>query len=192
MLIANLCHFGSVLLLFRLGTATVQSERKPVVPLITAILHILSPAGIFLCAPYTEAPFSFMNMAGMLLYVQAHESDRGHHPQSYLRDLCLLGSGICFAIATLLRSNGLLSGILFLWDVAQFALRLLTDQPSVADVRRLMVTCVAGTLLAVGFAGPQFLAYKEYCTASISNPELRSWCTRAIPSIYSWVQSHYW
>jgi phosphatidylinositol glycan class V len=43
-------------------------------------------------------------------------------------------------------------------------------------------------LVGIGFAAPQVVAYIEYCTGGKSRP----WCTRLIPSIYSWVQDHYW
>jgi phosphatidylinositol glycan class V len=36
------------------------------------------------------------------------------------------------------------------------------------------------------------LAYKEYCESSGTDQGRRPWCNYWIPSIYSWVQSHYW
>lgn len=97
-----------------------------------------------------------------------------------------------FASATLVRGNGLLSGLIYLCDVASFLPRIMTMQLSGHEVRRLVVTCVAGIFVAIGFISPQFLAYKEYCVTDSSIVTARPWCDRKIPSIYTWVQSTYW
>ncbi|KAF2739612.1 GPI mannosyltransferase 2 [Polyplosphaeria fusca] len=191
-LVANACHLASCFILFYLAKAIVNGPRSKTVPFIATVLHILSPAGLFLCAPYTEAPFSLFNMLGMLLYVQAHNSRKRVATWGFQQDALLVASGLSFAAATLFRSNGLLSGLLFIWDVAQYLPRVRDRQLTLSEVRRLMVTCLAGSLLAVGFVGPQLLAYREYCTATASGPGLRPWCANTVPSIYSWVQSHYW
>jgi phosphatidylinositol glycan class V len=58
------------------------------------------------------------------------------------------------------------------------------------NTRRLPATIIAGLLVALGFAIPQFIAYREFCSAS--DVDKRPWCHKLPPSIYSWVQSHYW
>ena len=128
-------------------------------------------------------------MAGMLCYA---ESKVSANPSSInAREVAFtLSSGFFFAVATTVRSNGLLSGLIFLYDVARYLPQLLSMRLSVHDVCRIIVTCVSGVLIAISFIGPQYLAYKDFCI--VSNSMVRPWCEKKIPSIYSWVQSYYW
>lgn len=156
---------------------------------VSASLHIISPAGLFLSAPYAESSFSFMNFAGFYVYgysFQAHKMDR-----TSLRDTFLVFSGIFFGVATTFRSNGLLSGSIFCFDVCECAINILRFRHLAKNLRRLLFLVVAGCFAGIGFLFPQFLAYREFCTA----PDIWQqppWCTKRIPSIYTWVQKHYW
>ncbi|RMZ67637.1 GPI mannosyltransferase 2 [Pyrenophora seminiperda CCB06] len=188
--VSNVCHLVSVLVLYRLLTLVLDPQRRQIIPFIATVLHILTPASLFMCAPYSEAMFSFLNFTGMLFYAQSRiraETEKS----SFGEDLLKISSGLLFAIATLMRSNGLLSGTIFLYDVARYLPHLMSAQLSIHDVRRVTVTCVAGALIALGFVGPQYLAYVEFCYRG-NGAETRSWCEKSLPSIYSWVQSHYW
>jgi phosphatidylinositol glycan class V len=134
--------------------------------------------------------FSLLNFAGMLLYAQSQTmADTGI--TSMQEDLQKLGSGVCFAAATLMRSNGLLSGTIFLYNIANYLPLVMSAQLSIHEVRRVTVTCVAGCLIALAFLGPQYLAYAEFCNQG-SGTGTRPWCDKTFPSVYSWVQSHYW
>ena len=97
-------------------------------------------------------------------------------------------SGICIGLSAMMRSNGILGGLLFASD----ALKAIRQPAKLFQDRIAFVafaaTICAGTLVAIGFAAPQVVAYMEYCTGGNTRP----WCTETIPSIYSWVQSHYW
>jgi phosphatidylinositol glycan class V len=189
-IISNVCHLLSVLVLYRLLTLVVEPQRRQIIPFLATVLHILTPASLFMCAPYAEAPFSLLNFAGMLLYAQSQAlAETGM--SSVQEDLQKLGSGLCFAAATLMRSNGLLSGVVLLYDVARYLPLIVSAQFSIHDVRRATVTCVAGGLIALAFLGPQVLAYAEFCNRD-SGSGTRPWCDKNFPSIYSWVQSHYW
>jgi GPI mannosyltransferase 2 len=188
--LSNLCHLLSSLVLYKLLTKTDTRPHQHRVAFVAAILHILTPASLFMSAPYTESIFSLLNFAGMLQYVQATITVRASGSKIY-EDLCKLSSGLLFGLATLMRSNGLLSGLLFVYDVGRYVPRAVSMQLTTHDMRRVLVTTMAGTMIAVGYILPQYLAYREYC---VHSPSLEGppWCSRTIPGIYTWVQSHYW
>ena len=165
--------------------------RKRQLAFATACLHIFSPAGLFLSAPYGEATFAFASFLGCLCYVKAAENRHHTFADAYQLDACLtIAAGLCFGLATMLRTNGLLYGIIFAWDVILTLprLRYILRNRDLEEITRLSATFIAGTLIAVGFALPQAVAYQEYCTAGKSRP----WCTALTPSIYSFVQKEYW
>lgn len=184
--IAHFSHLLSVLALFSL-TRTVFPGSHTRFAYVTAILHILSPAGLFLSAPYAESSFSFLSFSGCLLLAKG-SVDVGR--TSAGTDLLVLLSGIVFGIATTFRSNGLLNGLLFLQEALQ-ALLLFRHGFQISIVRRLAATGLGGMSIAVGFLLPQYIAYREYCEASTTHI-LRPWCERTPPSIYTFVQDHYW
>jgi phosphatidylinositol glycan class V len=186
-IISHVCHLLSVLVLYRLLTVVLEPRQRPAIPFIAAVLHILTPASLFMSAPYAEAIFSLFNFTGMLIYAQVKSMADAQKP-SIQQDIGMLSSGLFFAAATLMRSNGLLSGSIFLYDVATYLPGTLSAQLSMSDVRRIIVSCAAGTLIGLGFAGPQYLAYARFCSGGESRP----WCEKTPPSIYSWVQSQYW
>nr|POE47109.1 gpi mannosyltransferase 2 [Quercus suber] len=196
-LISNLSHLLAVLVLYRLIYEVVPASpiRKRLLAFTTAGLHIISPAGVFLCAPYGESTFALFNFLGMLSYVfaaQARFSDAQHakvprHARMQEASWTVT-AGLCFAIASTIRGNGLLSGIMFAWDVVARIPMLPKIVRSVDEMLRIAPTLLAGALLALGFAFPQIVAYLEYCTTTVPRP----WCSAFPPSIYSFVQSHYW
>jgi phosphatidylinositol glycan class V len=166
-----------------------DQQRKQEIAFTTACLHTVSPAGLFLSAPYGESTFAFTTFLGILCYVRAQEQRLLPTQQSHFLQNAAwtVLSGFCFALSTLFRSNGLLHGTIFLFD-ALASLRALLSTRSTSKLTHLLSTILAGSLLAVGFALPQAIAYFQYCTPEPSRP----WCSYTIPSIYSWVQKHYW
>lgn len=140
-------------------------------------------------APYAEAPFSLLNMTGMLCYARSKRAAQCGHA-AFKEDVYKLGSGALFALATLMRSNGLLSALILLYDSTGYFLRIFLGQLNYDDVRRLVVSSMSGLFVFCGFVGPQYVAYQQFCGGS--NPDHRLWCDQSVPSIYSWVQSHYW
>ncbi|KAH7092999.1 GPI mannosyltransferase 2 [Paraphoma chrysanthemicola] len=189
-LVSNVCHLLSVLILYRLLTITSGSRQRRQIAFVGAILHVLTPASLFLSAPYAEALFSLLNLTGMLLYAQS-KSRADEQPPSLHEDALKLSSGILFAAATMMRSNGLLSGLILLYDAARYIPRIASMQLTLHDVRRIIVTVVAGCFIIPGTVWPQYLAYRRFCVG-ISTSETPPWCKKTIPSVYSWVQSRYW
>ncbi|KAJ5168349.1 GPI mannosyltransferase 2 [Penicillium canariense] len=189
MVLSHVAHYLSVLALYRLS-ANIFGHATPTQKLIcvlSAALHIISPAGAFLSAPYGEPIFSFLNISGYYLYTSSLIAE--HNRAVFLRDLRVLTAAVFFAIASVVRSNGILSGFLFAYDAAMLAWATLTQGPSSYNARRLAVLVVGGCITAMGMVVPQILAYRIYCTGE---GHLRPWCSWPLPSIYSWVQSYYW
>lgn len=206
-LLANISHLLSVFVLHRLALALPLGKKgnAPDFAFVAATLHILSPGGLFLSAPYAESTFSLLNFLGQLFFVSSYSSSS--KSSDIRNNLFLILSGVCFGLSSAVRGNGLLSGILLLYDACLWAATVLNrigipilsskiipaifrdamqDFPS----RRVPATIVAGLLVAIGFATPQYVAWGDYCIAGIANK--RPWCDRIPPSIYSWVQKEYW
>jgi phosphatidylinositol glycan class V len=183
-------HMSTITILFRLLNKLTGKPDGGPVSFIACILHIASPAGIFLVSPYAESLFATMNFLGMLCYARARFEAGSARKQTVRQDIFLISSGTFFALATLVRSNGLFSGLIFLSDLLVCVPSILKNRLSRNELRRIIVTCLAGVQVAVGYIFPQVLAYQEYCNTDqgVTSP----WCQKTIPSVYTWVQSKYW
>lgn len=186
--IAHFSHLGAVLTLYALVRNLVPStpSRKRRIAFTAACLHTVSPAGLFLSAPYTESPFALLTFLGLHAYALAQ-----HPSSSPTRTSALtLASGLALALSTLFRTNGLLHAALFALDALSLARRTLASRTATL-LPHLLSSLLAGLCLATAFALPQALAYAEFCLPDASSPP-RPWCAHLPPSIYSFVQAHYW
>ncbi|KAL6228943.1 hypothetical protein BDW75DRAFT_119004 [Aspergillus navahoensis] len=186
--LSHVAHYLSVLSLYRLSLNVFghETERKRLFCFLSAALHIVSPAGAFLSAPYGESLFSFLNITGFYIYSSSLD-DLAKRKQS-MSHVKLLISGCFFAVATAVRSNGILSGILLAYDALYQTYEILFRHSFRAAVR-LSFVVLSGCTVALGFIIPQYLAYTAYCmNEGVSRP----WCQFLVPSIYGWVQAHYW
>lgn len=187
-LIAHTCHLLTVLVLFALTLQVLPAQHpgRAKAAFVAAILHIFSPAGLFLSAPYAESLFSCLNFLGMLLY--SHSFSQRSDKQPHASDLAaLLGSGFCWGLASTIRGNGVLSGIILLYR----SVMLIKSLPRIAALQELTITVLAGVLVALGAGFPQWIAYQDYCLNGTLD-QLRPWCSQLPPSIYTYVQEHYW
>lgn len=175
--VAHVSHLVAVLALYHL---TLRLSRDKRLALLSSLLHIVSPAGLFLSAPYAESPFACLSLLGHLLAVSSFQS-------SLKGDVILVAAGIVYGISTLFRSNGLISGLLFAVE-AVMALAAFLQQQRLHHVRRLVAALVGGVCVAAGSVVPQFFAWKLYCGVEATRP----WCSSLVPSIYSFVQEAYW
>ncbi|KAL3479097.1 GPI mannosyltransferase 2 [Aspergillus californicus] len=186
--LSHVAHYFSVLVVYRLSINVFgdDTERRKLFCFLSAALHIFSPAGAFLSAPYGEPVFSFLNITGFYIYSSSRlGSATGNHPLSYGK---LVLAGCLFAVATAIRSNGLLSGVLLAYDALEQFCDVVFRRSMNAGIR-LCVVIFSGCIVAFGFVIPQYFAYAAYCTADgISRP----WCQSLVPSIYGWVQDRYW
>lgn len=189
MILANASHLLAVVTLYRLARDLIptSTQARSRIAFTAALLHTVSPAGVFLSAPYGESTFAMLNFAGTWSYSRAFKLRRGGSTTKEL--LYTILAGLLFALASTARSNGLLSGMLFVGDVADAVLHPRDTILQSRRLLRLVLVGIAGSITAIGFAAPQIVAFREYC---MNNTTPRIWCERIPPSIYSWVQDHYW
>lgn len=204
-LLAHLFHLASTLLLYELtrlvfeggtskGPKTGGHDGRlgPRIALLSSMLHVLNPAGVFLSAPYAEPLFSALNFTGFYFYTKAAKAQSLDNQGWGLA--CQLIAGILFGIATTVRGNGLFSGVIFAFDAATALWDLITSASRVQSLSALkngFTAGAAGVVMAAIAALPQVLAYREYCIHP-SPTNRRSWCQAVPPSIYTWVQKEYW
>ncbi|KAL9093131.1 MAG: hypothetical protein Q9159_000490 [Coniocarpon cinnabarinum] len=96
-------------------------------------------------------------------------------------------SGVFFGMATSMRSNGILNGALFAIEIL-----LLGPRGVFENFRYTLSLILAGLLTAAGSAWPQYRAYREFCMDTPAGEQRATWCTALVPSVYSYVQRHYW
>lgn len=191
-LISNASHFAAVIALHQLTYHIIPSTEltKRQAAFAASCLHIISPAGLFLSAPYGESTFAMLNFSGALSYVLAIKARFQSKPDVMTVAMWTLLAGGCFGLSATIRSNGVLAGLFFAWDAIEVEGSLQPTQliRNFKVLGTFAATICAGILVGIGFAAPQVVAYVEYCTGENSRP----WCTKLIPSIYSWVQDYYW
>lgn len=190
--VAHASHWIAVMALYKLTTVLSSNRNNsgadrqtPRLALLASLLCIVSPAGIFLSAPYGESPFSALSFAGVLVLALAYR----HASGSLTRSAGVLVAGAVLGLATAVRSNGLAAGLVFaveaLRAVAAFAKR-----PGFTPVVAAGAAGLGGILVALGSVIPQYVAYNIYCAGPLG--PLRPWCENTVPSIYSYVQDVYW
>lgn len=199
MLFTNTCHYLSALVLYQLGRQVCADLRWA---LCAALLHVLSPGGLFLSAPFSESPFSLLSFVGWLLLVTSCRGVGGGDggvaastASSLSRDALTLLSGGVFGLATVFRTNGLLNGTPFAFEFLSTVYYLVEDvdhAKTLTYLRRLVVLGLSGLLVAAGSFLPQFVAYRMYCSSPDAAAIRPPWCLDLVPSIYNYVQRQYW
>ena len=187
-IISHVAHLSSVIILYGLvhHLPIMDKKQRRKVAFVAASLHVFSTAGLFLSAPYSESLFSMLNFLGVLLHARIpwEMPLEKYGPFSLLS---LLLSGACFGLATTVRSNGLFSGLVYFHHVYM----LFHSRINLRTIVTIVVIGISAAIILSGMLFPQYMAYQEFCIAP-SASELRPWCTRTLPSVYSWVQEHYW
>lgn len=183
--IAHVAHCISVFVLYSLAHAVFPKKQDRKLAFLAACLHIFSPAGLFMSAPYAESTHALFSFVGSLLFVLSFSQSGA---SSGLQDASILLSGVMYGLATIVRSNGILNGMLFFEEAVRL-LYSMTKSVTFAKTRRLLAVGIAGVCTALGFVIPQYIAYGQFC---MNTNDPRIWCLRSIPSIYSFVQDHYW
>ena len=195
--VASISHLLSALVLYHLADVVCRDRRRA---LVAALAHVISPAGVFLSAPYAESTFALFSFTGYLLLAKSCVA-----PPAW-GDAFTLLAGVAFGLATAFRSNGMLNGVPLAWEFIQGLAWLLEQQTQqtqprellveslIARVRRLGVLGISGVLTASGSIIPQAVAYQRFCSSDPLGPAQlrRPWCDRIPPSIYAFVQDRYW
>ncbi|KAL7621830.1 ER membrane glycoprotein subunit of the GPI transamidase complex-like protein [Parahypoxylon ruwenzoriense] len=179
-LVGHTSHLLSALALYQLGLVV---WKNPQLSFVAALLHIISPAGLFLSAPYAESTFALLSFTGYLFFAKGLLGQT----RTFAHDVSLVASGMWFGFAATFRSNGLFNGIPF----AIALVKELSKLPTSTSIRRRCALILGGLSVAIGFIVPQLAAYQTFCLIS-PNTRLRPWCTSRLPSIYSFVQERYW
>ncbi|THY73651.1 mannosyltransferase [Aureobasidium pullulans] len=188
-IMSHVAHLSSVIILYGLvhHLPIMDKKQRRKVAFVAASLHIFSTAGLFLSAPYSESLFSMLNFLGVLL----HARIPWEMPLEKYGPFCLLSlllSGACFGLATTVRSNGLFSGLIYFHHVYM----LFHSRINLRTIVTIVVIGISAAMILSGMLFPQYMAYQEFCVGPSAASKLRPWCTRTLPSIYSWVQEHYW
>ena len=189
--LSHLAHFGSMVLIWLLTwnlAGPMPTKNSPIAS-VAALLYIFSPAGIFLSAPYTESVFALLSFLGLSLYVSGTVLSSKHG--ALMESVQTILSGAVFGWATVRRSNGILAGIFFAIDAVESAAQILRGGLTMRPVVKLGSTVTAGLLAGWGMVWPQLGPYTEYCVEARIG-QRRPWCDRLVPSIFTFVQAHYW
>lgn len=183
--VAHVSHLVAVLALYQLTLVLCNQQRFAFV---AAALHIFSPAGLFLSAPYAESSFSCLSFVGNLLFALGVRAG----PDAWRRNVALVAAGAVFGLSCTFRSNGLFSGLLFAVETVNCLLALKNDKLSIQNILRLFAPVLGGIFVAIGMIVPQAIAWTRYCAETSNEVELRPWCSSLIPNIYTFVQAEYW
>ena len=190
--ISHLAHYVAVISLYNLVGKIMPGPKDSELSFVTTMLHILSPAGIFLSAPYTESAFAALSFVALNIYLPTRLPMRTPEAMSLKSDARIILAGVLFGLSSTIRSNGLPSGLYFLFDIMEILSHKLPSIFELRSIRRIVCLATGGFCIAVGFCYPQYVAYTTYCNESVDDEGRRPWCEARIPSIYSFVQSAYW
>ncbi|ODQ79774.1 glycosyltransferase family 76 protein [Babjeviella inositovora NRRL Y-12698] len=185
-LVANASHYLACLVLYGLtnlvfssNTLKARSESHNVA-LRAAMLYAISPAGIFLTAPYAESICALSSFVA--LYLREVSFDRRFLMKPTLKSAPLFQaayilSGAFVATAFGFRSNAVLLGYLYLSDLYVFL--------RARSYKSALIPLLAGSQL---FAAVLYLGYLPY---SLLCPQRGEWCLNTVPSLFTHAQARW-
>ncbi|KAH9260666.1 hypothetical protein BASA81_001133 [Batrachochytrium salamandrivorans] len=199
----TILFLAASVLFYRLSSKVFDSglgkRRHRNIAMRASILFCFNPASIFFSVAYSESLFTVFALAGMLLLQPAVTGGRKRQrKRQRQRRVANVGGGVvdfkhrmlaslCFAGATLTRSNGSLLGLFSLYaawrayDKGKQTNRTLTTHV----LQLAAVTAVHGSALLTVLGHGWF----KYCW---NKGVRRPWCDYTVPNIYSFVQAEYW
>ncbi|RLV86939.1 GPI mannosyltransferase [Meyerozyma sp. JA9] len=161
------------------GKISMFRSRAKSIALASSLAYVISPAGIFLTAPYSESFCNVLVVTGLWF----REAALGKTPvlSSFKNTgsvILYLLSGSLIAISFGVRANSVLFGLFYLYDLQKaWQNSLVTD---------FILTLAAGGQLAVAIAVSIWYPYSVFC------PGRGEWCHSWFPSLFSYAQSKYW
>lgn len=178
----NLMAFPVATVALYLLTFELSHDKR--LSLLTAGLFSLNPASVFMSAVYSETLFALFTFSGLLALEKR---------QQWLASLC-------FSLATLTRSNGVvLCGFLGYQCLSRITETLFYQYYRTVGLRlQSCAKCVGITALqcmltVAPFCGFQLYGYLLYCGRPPLPPtSLPAWCDYTFPLPYSFIQEHYW
>ncbi|GMM58030.1 GPI-anchor transamidase [Maudiozyma humilis] len=195
--ISTLVLYHLTFLVFSPTASTTHNHYASRLAKTTAVLFVFTSAAGFTLGIYSEPLSSCFTFVGMVCREYAcrdlsADAKRFHHPaRSFL--LYTFATTACFTIAMLNRSNCVLLGLFYLYDLWRFALAqsfaLALWQPLLSGLAMLTALVVQ----------QYYIPFQHFCVGSTPS----EWCadrwfsagalaflTRS--SLYSYIQSHYW
>ena len=131
-LLSNACHLASAISLYKLTLLCGgKLSRSKSVAWLAATLHIISPGGLFLSAPYSDSLFSFLAVFGTYLYALSLKMIGSERHMA--GNMLTLLSAMIFSAASTVRSNGILNGVLFLFDFLTTVLSILKGEQGIVQ-----------------------------------------------------------
>lgn len=211
-LVANLSHLLSVFVLYNLTRLVYPAQDGVGVSFVAATMHVLTPAGMFLVAPYSEGLFALLSFLGYYLYVRSTHAYYSYSSRTggLEQAVWVVGAGAMWMLAGMVRSNGVLNGVVVLVDFVKEVWVLLGGQGRggvghsedgvlIMSWRRRLARIaglgVAGVMVGLGLIVPQGIAWMQFCAGKDgkgAGEAMREWCSRTVPSIYLYVQDKYW
>ena len=197
----NILHYFSIITLYHLTfvvfspkISTTHNRYATQMAKKASILHVFSSAGGFLLGVYSEPLSCLLSFVGML--AREYCTKDISYKQSFknpIRSFILYTviSTICFSIATWNRSNCILLGIFYLYDLFQLV-KIKSYQKAI------QFPLLSGIAMTISIVIQQYyIPYNhfcpnrsEWCNTSLFNNSIFSFITRE--SLYSYIQNHYW
>lgn len=169
----NIAFVFAAFYLYRLSLAVL---KDPEVALRASILFCFNPASIFYSSIYSESLYALLSIGG--LYYFMHGAD---NYATFL--LALSGSA---------RSNGVLSAGYICFRAMQQAYdAYFIRKRAFSALQVILAGALRSLCIIFLFVSFQAYGYLNICMG-LSPDEMRPWCKKRLPLLYSYIQSHYW
>lgn len=169
--LANAASVASTVLLYRLS---LKVTRDADLAYTAAMLSVFAPsAGTTLTSPTPESFYSVASLLGMLS-LETSNAGVGWNQ--------IASASFFFALATSFRANGTLL-------VGYLAFKLVGEARSGRPISAALKLALSTIITVSPTILFQTWAYGRFCLGGV---EPRPWCQDRLPSIYAFVQSHYW
>ncbi|KAG0309283.1 hypothetical protein BGZ98_003885 [Dissophora globulifera] len=169
-LVAHVSFVAAAVQLYRLTYKLFGLEKFA---FLSAMVYVLTPSGIFMSAINAESLFSALTFTGMIFAAE----------RRYLL------AAITWSLSSTARSNGILYAGFFVYDLV------IQMDPQKPLIHKLFMLVKTGLLCLIswsGFFAVQAYGYALYCSGQFSGLDVRPWCSKPIPLMYSFVQEFYW